>query len=64
MRDQISELTDLDQERRSGLPGLGGRPKMHPSWDKGSHESAAFTPIVRASEAATSIGSAPSKVQS
>ncbi len=28
---------DTSLERRSGLPGLGGRPVLHPSWGEGSN---------------------------
>ena len=32
MADKIDEAFERDHERRSGLPGLGGRPRMHPAW--------------------------------
>ncbi|MGI9506574.1 MAG: hypothetical protein ACR2RE_26330 [Geminicoccaceae bacterium] len=33
MRDLERAMIDGGLEQRSGLPGLGGRPKLHPSWD-------------------------------
>ncbi len=27
-----SDLLETAREQRSGMPGLGGRPTMHPSW--------------------------------
>ncbi len=33
MRDLERVMIDGGLEQRSGLPGLGGRPKLHPSWD-------------------------------
>lgn len=33
MRDLDKAMFDGGLEERSGLPGLGGRPKMHPAWD-------------------------------
>lgn len=33
MSDLDKAMFDGGLEERSGLPGLGGRPKMHPAWD-------------------------------
>jgi hypothetical protein len=35
MHDQTL-LAATGLERRSGLAGLGGRPKRHPAWDEGA----------------------------
>ena len=33
MRDLDRAMIDGALEEKSGLPGLGGRPKLHPAWD-------------------------------
>ena len=32
MIDGVEKMAATEQELRSGLPGLGGRPKRHPAW--------------------------------
>ena len=35
MQNLTSAMTEAGLEQRSGLPGLGNRPRMHPAWDEG-----------------------------
>jgi hypothetical protein len=36
MIDGAASLAEIGFELRSGLAGLGGRPKRHPAWDEGA----------------------------
>jgi|GEM_PF-6480521 len=38
MRKIASAMTDGPLEQRSGLPGLGSRPSLHPAWDEDQQE--------------------------
>ncbi len=44
MMNDATPHADLDLELRSGLAGLGGRPKRHPAWDERTSAASASAP--------------------
>lgn len=53
MRDLVNDTVEDDLERRSGLPGLGGRPRLHPAWNERFHADARTASSSLALEART-----------